>query len=364
MKTTIPPITLGIDLGDRKHEICVVDKHAEPVKRFSITNLRESIERLAEDYPGARIAMEAGTHSPWISRILKDAGMEVLVANARKLRAIYTNERKSDEADAEIIARLARLDPKLLHPVEHGCDQAQRELLCLKGRDTLVRQRVNIIASVRGMLKSLGFRLPSSGTAYFVGRARPALGQHPDILVSIEPSLCAIEQLTVGIREYDGAIDKLIKESYPQARKLQQIQGVGPITALCFVLVIGDPKRFKDPRDVAAYLGMVPRRDQSGSVDKELGISKTGNACLRRLLVQCAHYITGRYGPDSDLRRHGLKLIERGGSGAKKKARVAVARKLAVVMLVLWKNGSDYREFNDRLHPHPHPQPSPQKKAA
>ena len=184
MKTTIPHITLGIDLGDRKHEICVVGKHAEPIKRFSITNRRGNIERLAEDYPGARVAMEVGTHSPWISRILKDGGMEVLVANARKLRAIYTNERKSDEADAEIIARIARLDTTLLHPVEHGCDQAQRDLLSLKGRDTLVRQRGSIITSVRGMLKSLGFRLPSSGAAYFVGHARPALEQHPDILAA------------------------------------------------------------------------------------------------------------------------------------------------------------------------------------
>ena len=118
---------------------------------------------------------------------------------------------------------------------------------------------------------------------------------------------------------------------------------MGPITALCFVLVIEDPARFARAREVGAYLGLVPKRDQSGAVDKRLGISKAGNAYLRRLLVSAAQYILGPFGPECDLKRRGMELAERGGRGAKQKAVVATARKLAVVMLALWQNQEDYQ---------------------
>ena len=348
-KKADPEHTIGIDLGDAKHTICVLDGNGKPVDRRTIPNTRDSLKRLAEKYPGARAALEVGNHSPWISRLLRELGLEVIVANPRKLRAIYTNERKSDDLDALMLARLARADPALLHPVEHGSERAQRGLLQVKLRDNLVRQRVDVISSVRFTLKSLGLRLASPKTTCFAKRARAQLQREDaELLAMVEPSLKVIDELGAQIRELDRAIEKMCSESYPETARLQQIRGVGPITALSFVLVVGDAGRFGRARDVGAYVGLVPRRDQSGGTDKQLGISKAGNAYLRKLLVGAANYILGPFGGESDLRERGLRLAERGGRGAKKKAVVATARKLAVLMLALWQSGRDYEPVRQK----------------
>jgi transposase len=343
MKNIIPSITVGLDLGDKKHAICAIDEGGSIIDERTITNHRESLRRLSLKYPGARIALEVGSHSPWISRFLSGLGHEVLVANPRKLRAIYASNRKSDQTDARMIARLARVDPELLYPIQHGTEQSQRDLLQIKLRDNLVRQRVDIISSVRFTIKSLGVVLPSPSTECFAKRCRTLLqGEHAELLAMVEPSLQVVDVLTQSIRELDRAIERLCEENYPATMRLRQICGVGAITSLCYVLTIEDPERFDSPRDVAAYLGLVPKRDQSGNLDKQLRISKAGDAYLRRLLVGSAQYILGPFGPDSDLRRQGLELAERGGARAKKKAVVAIARKLAVLLLVLWKHQRDY----------------------
>lgn len=352
MKNIIPSTTIGLDLGDKKHAICVLNEDGDVVDERFITNHRESIRRLSQKYPGARIALEVGSHSPWISRFLTELGHEVIVANPRKLRVIYANDRKSDKNDAQMIARLARVDPKLLHPIQHSTEQSQRDLLQIKLRDNLVRQRVDIISSVRFTIKSLGIVLPSPNTQCFAKRCRTLLdGEHADLLAMIEPSLEIVDLLTKNIRELDRAIEKLCEEKYPVTQRLRQITGVGAITSLCYVLTIEDPERFKTPRDVAAYLGLVPKRDQSGNVDKQMRISKAGDAYLRRLLVGSAQYILGPFGPDSDLRRHGLELGTRGGAKNKKKAVIAIARKLAVLLLVLWKHQRDYEPLRQTPAP-------------
>jgi len=343
MKIKIPLITIGLDLGDKKHAICVLNADGEIIDERTITNHRESLRRLSQKHPGARIAMEVGSHSPWIKRFLTELGHEVFVANPRKLRAIYTSDRKSDKNDARMLAKIARMDPQLLHPVEHGTEEAQRDLLQVKLRDNLVRQRVDIISSVRFTLKSLGVALPSPNSACFAKRCRTLLVERDRALLdSVEPSLQVIDLMTQKIRELDRAVETLCETKYPETMRLRQIVGIGPITALSFVLTIEDPELFENPRDVGAYLGLVPKRDQSGGLDKQLRISKAGDAYLRCLLVGCAQYILGPFGPDSDLKRHGLMLAERGGGRGKRKAVVAIARKLAVLMLTLWKHGRDY----------------------
>lgn len=352
MKNIIPSTTIGFDLGDKKHAICVLDQDGAIIDERTITNHHESLRRLSIKYPKARIALEVGSHSPWISRFLKELDHEVLVANPRKLRAIYANNRKSDQNDARMIARLARVDPELLYPIEHGTEQSQRDLLQIKLRDNLVRQRVDIISSVRFTLKSLGVALPSPNTECFAKRCRTLLhGGHAELLAMVEPSLQVVDLMTKNIRELDRAIEQLCAEKYPATTRLRQICGVGAITSLCYVLTIEDPERFDSPRDVAAYLGLVPKRDQSGNLDKQLRISKAGDAYLRRLLVGAAQYILGPFGPDSDLRRHGLELAARGGARAKKKAVVAIARKLAVLLLVLWKHPRDYEPLRQTPPP-------------
>ena len=351
MKNKIPAITIGLDLGDKKHAICVLNQAGEIVEERSITNHRESLRRLSQKYPKSRIAMEVGQHSPWISRFFEALGHEVLVANPRKLSAIYTSTRKSDQSDAYMIARLARVDPTLLHPIQHSTEEAQRDLLQVKLRDNLVRQRVDIISSIRFTLKSMGVRVASPNTDCFAKRCRKTLQTQDAVLLAMcEPSLRVVDELTKSIRELERRIEELCVESYPETEYLLQIAGVGPITALTFVLTIGDPARFESMRDVAPYLGLVPKRDQSGETDKQLGISKAGDAYLRRLLVSAAQYILGPFGPDCDLKRHGLQLAARGGRGAKKKAVVAVARKLSVLMLTLWYNEDIYEPLrNDSL---------------
>lgn len=348
-KTKIQKAIIGIDLGDKKHAICVIDQDGKPIKEYFIYNRPDDLEQLSKDYPKALMAMEVGTHSPWISRQLESLGHEVLVANARKLRAIYTNERKSDELDARMLAKIARLDPELLHPVQHGSEQAQHDLLAIKLRDTLVRQRVHIISSIRFSLKSLGIRLKSPSSASFASYARKALEEYPETLPMIDPALASLDGLNAAIKAYDKQIQTACLEKYPETQQLQQITGVGPITSLCFVLTIEEVGKFEKNRDVGAYLGLVPRRDQSGAIDKQLPISKAGNGHLRKLLVQCAQYMLGHFGPDCDLRRHGLKLASRGGKAAKKKAIIAIARKLAVLMLALRVSGSEYRPLKEEV---------------
>ena len=332
--------TIGIDLGDRKHEMCVLDAGGEVEDRRGIGGGRDALKRLARKYPGARVIIECGTHSPWISRYLEGLGMEVVVANPRKVRAIWDQEFKSDERDAEMLARIGRFDPKLLRPIRHGSEEAQKELLSIKMRDTLVRRRVDIISAVRFTLKSLGHRVGNPSSASF---HKVVMGQVPaDCAPLIEPMVKVLAEMGERIKEFDRMIRRAAA-AHPAARHLQEIVGIGPITALYFVHKIEDPGRFARVRDVGAYLGLCPRRDQSGDCDKQLRITKAGDRYLRRLLVSAAQYILGHFGKECALREFGLRLCERGGPRAKKKAVVAVARKLSVLMVSVWKNESDYR---------------------
>ena len=159
----------------------------------------------------------------------------------------------------------------------------------------------------------------------------------------VEPLLQTIDTLNAQIKQLDARLEQMADEQYPVTERLRQVDGVGPLTALCFVLTVETPERFPHNRDVGSYLGLVPRRDQSGNTDKQLPITKAGNRQLRCLLVNCAHYILGPFGPPSYLRAAGERIALHGGKSAKKRAVIAVARKLAVTLLALWKSGADYR---------------------
>jgi transposase len=335
-------VTIGLDLGDRRHHVCVLSASGEILAEEMFANTRECLNTFAARYPGATFIMETGTHSPWVSRLLEQRGHRVLVANARKLRAISASHTKNDAEDARMLARLGRADPELLSPIKHRSEQGQRALLRIKVREALVRSRVNQMNSVRFLLKSLGLTVPSGAKAMtFTRKLRPMLDEPTRCL--IEPLLALIDTLNAKVAEMDRELEAFGRESYPATERLRQVPGVGPLTALAFVLTIEDPGRFQDTRDVGAYLGLVPRRDQSGNTDKQLPITKAGNRALRCLLVNCAHYILGPFGPPSRLREAGERMTARGGKSAKKRAVIAVARKLAVTLLALWKSGADYK---------------------
>jgi transposase len=333
-----------MDLGNAKHAICVTLRSTgEIIDERNITNHHESLRRLSKKYPGALMVMKVGSHSPWISRFFIGLDHEVLVANPRKVRAIFKNDRKCDLYDARMLAKIARFDPSMPYPIKHQSEEAQRDLLQIKLRDSLVRRRVDIISTVRCTLKSPGIPLKSPRTECFAKQARKDLGAADDgTLALIGPALAALDTVREQIRILDKDIEALAASRYPQVDLLTGITGVGVLTALCFVLVVGDHERFAKPRDIGGYLGLVPKRDQSGEVDKELRISCKGDAYLRRLLVGSAQYILGPFGPECDLRTRGLALAARGGKRAKKKAVVATARKLAVVMLSVLKSGENY----------------------
>ena len=335
---------VGLDLGDRHCHMVIVDRDGELIEESRVATTQTALRRKFSSLAPARVAMEVGAHSRWVSQLLQELGDEVLVADARKLRAIYTNPRKGDRVDAEILARLARLDPKLLSPIRHRSPRAQAHLAILRSRDALVRSRTLLINHVRGIAKSSGVRLPACSAPSFAAKVA---GSIPEALQpALFPVLDTIASLSTQIRTYDRQVEALAQAEYPETQFLRPISGVGALTALGYILTLEDPARFRKSREVGPALGLVPRRDQSGEHDPQLHITKTGNAYLRRLLVGSAHYILGPFGPDCDLRRWGLRMAQRGGKNARKRAVVAVARKLAVLLHHLWKNQEAYEPFH------------------
>jgi transposase len=334
-------MTIGLDVSDRFSYFYTLDPLGECVEDGRVATSVEAIRRRFGSIPPARIALETGTHSPWISRVLRGCGHEVIVANARQLRFIFAKHNKTDPSDAQDLARTARLDPRLLHPVQHRSREDQASLAVLRARNSVVDARTQLVLHVRGSVKSFGARIPACSCQAFHGIARKALP--PELHPALLPVLEAIETLTKRIREYDQVIEKdLCAKKYPVTAVLRQVEGVGPITALAYVLVLGDPRRFKSSRTVGAYLGLTPRRADSGDCTPQLRITKAGDGFLRRLLVGSAHYILGPFGSDSDLRRFGMAISRRGGKNAKKRAVAAVARKLAVLLHHLWITGEVY----------------------
>src|SRR5881275_1984944 len=336
-------VTIGLDLGERRHRFCALDGRGEVVEEAILSNDRASLARLSARYRRALAVMEAGAHSPWVSRYLEGLGWEVIVSNPRKVRAIYQHERKSDQRDALMLARIGRMDRALLYPVRHGSEQAQQDLLRIKLRDSLVRARVALINSVRFSLKSLGYALCNPSSERFHKVAMERLPERVQQMIA--PSVQALAELSTRIAVLEREINVVARTKYPQTLWLQQVPGVGVLTALYFVLKIEDPKRFKNVRDVGAFTGLCPRRDQSGASDPQLRISKRGDGYLRRLLVSATQYILGPFGPQSALREYGLSLAADGTTRAKKRAVVAVARKLCVLLLSLWKNQTPYQPY-------------------
>jgi transposase len=262
----------------------------------------------------------------------------------RKVRLIYTNKRKTDNADAENLARLARVDPKLLYPLKHRGEESQAHMALIRSRQALVDCRTQLVNHVRGAVKSFGHRLPKCPARSFHKRANEHIPEA--LLPALGPVLEQIGSLTERIREYDRELQEISEAHYPETGLLRRVEGIGPLTALTFVLTLEDPHRFEKSRSVGAYLGLVPAKDQSGDRDPQKRISKEGEEMMRKLLVGSAHYILGPFGSDSDLRRHGEKIASRGGKNAKKRAAVAVARKLSVLLHRLWVTGEAY----DPLH--------------
>jgi transposase len=338
-----------MDLGDKSSRYCVLDEQGEIVQEGSVGTTKKALAQKFGSLRRSRMAVEVGTHSPWVSRLLKNLGHEVIVANARQVKLISHSSRKDDRLDAQTLARLARVDPQLLRPIQHRSEEAQAHLMVIRVRAALVETRSSLVNTARGLAKSVGERLPKCDTDQ-MGVERME-GLPAQLQQALRPLLEQIESVTEKIKESDERIEQIARREYPETALLKQVSGVGTLIALTFVLTIEDRDRFQKSRDVGCYVGLRPKRSESGERQPQLRITKEGDVYLRKMLVQGAHYILGYRGPDTDLKRWGRELASHGGKNAKKRAIVAVARKLGILLHRLWVTGEVYEPLrNSQAH--------------
>ena len=338
-------VTIGMDLGDKASRYCVLNSEGKIVRegetKTSKAGMMETFGALAH----TRIAIEVGTHSPWVSRLLQSLGHEVIVANPRQVKLITESSRKDDRLDAQTLARLARIDPQLLRPIQHRSEKAQAALMVIRVRAALIAVRTSLVNTARGLAKSMGERLPKCDADQM--GVLQAASLPPKLRQLLEPLLKEVESLTEKIKASDREIEQIARKDYPETALLQQVGGVGPLIALTFILTVEDKDRFQKSRDIGCYVGLRPRRSDSGQSQPQLRITKEGDPYLRTMLVQGAHYIISRRGPDTDLKRWGLHLAKHGGKRGKKRAVVAVARKLGILLHRLWVTGEVYEPLRN-----------------
>lgn len=345
-KASQGPMTIGMDLGDKSSRYCVLNEQGELVGEGCVATTKKAMTEKFGGLGRCRMAMEVGTHSPWVSRLLTSLGHEVVVANARQVRLITHSTRKDDKLDARMLARLARIDPELLRPIRHRSEKAQEHLLAIRVRAALVDARTSLVNAARGFAKASGERLPACDADSLDVERMDTLPA--GLQERLRPLLEQIESLTVKIKEADQKLEQIARIEYPETKLLRQVSGVGVLIALTFVLTVEDHQRFEKSRDVGCYVGLRPKRSESGQSQPELRITKEGDMYLRKMLVQGAHLILSRRAPDTDLKRWGLKLAARGGKNQKKRAVVAVARKLAILLHRLWVTAEVYRPLRSQ----------------
>jgi len=335
--------TIGCDLGDKTSEVFVL-RGDGGVERATVKTTKVGMLSYFTR-PATHVVIEVGAHSRWVSEVLKGLGHRVTVANPWQVKLISASNTKTDRRDAELLARLGRADVKLLAPVKHRGRAAQADLAVAKARDALVGARTKLVNHIRGTVKSFGERMPKCTAESFQRQTWVLVPT--ELKAALGPVYEALAALDQQIKEQDKMIER-VAAKYPDVEVVSQPGGVGVLTALVYVLTVEDKRRFAHSRMAGAFFGLRPKRDQSGGGDPQLGITKAGDPFVRRLLVNSANYVLGPFGKDSDLRRWGLRLAERGGKNAKKRAKVAVARKLAVLMHRLWVTGEVYEPIGYR----------------
>lgn len=335
---SFPAKTIGLDLGDRVSAFTVRDGAGEVIERGKLATTKEACCKFFAKHPGARVVYEVGTHSPWLTWLLRDIGHETVVANPWRVKLITKSLSKCDAKDADLLSEFGYLRPETLSPIHHRGPEGSGARATISARAALVQARTMLINCVRGLVKSIGERVPPCTADTFHKRLWIPEPLRPALL----PLRQQIQALTEQIRDYGKQIERISQSGYPETARLRQVRGVGPITALSFVCLIEDPGRFEKSRDVGSYLGLVPKMRQSGNRDPQLRITKAGDRTTRTLLVQCAQYILGPFGEDCDLRRFGERIAARGGGAARKRAVIAVARKLAILLHRLWVSGEEY----------------------
>ncbi len=332
-------IHVGIDVHQKSSQICQLSEEGVILETSSIPSTESAYRRWFQNRGTMRIVIECGGSSRWVARLLREMEHKVLVVNPRRVRLIAESSLKTDRIDAEVLARLSCFGRGLLRPIYQRGEESNILQTRLRVRSTLVRSRTAMINSVRGVLRSYGFRIPGKTIPRFsVGYA--SLKLPSELRKTLDPLFATIVELTMRI---DILTKRLNKDSRQDVRfrRLQTVPGVGPMVSLAFVSLIDNPHRFRKSRHVGAYLGLRPRIRQSGSSEQRGPITKEGNAGLRCLLVQAAHSLL-RCRQESALLTWSLALVDRIG---KKKAVVGIARKLAVLLHHLWINEEEFLPF-------------------
>ena len=336
--------TIGIDVSDRTSKICVMQKMPDGERRIVIETtcattregFSEALSKLDRSWP---IAFETGTHCRWMDRHFKSLGFTTFIANPGKVPSITKSNTKNDRNDARELARLAIADVAMLHPVKLRDEVYQQMLRYHRGRNELICVRTKLISQLRGFAKSIGFRIEDCSTERFHKLSK---GDWPVDLETVAwPLMDVIEVVNLKIKAFEKSIKGLSEqpEFKGMVDRVRLVYGVGDIGATAFVAAIGgDPDRFEHSRDAGCYLGLVPKQDQSGDKDKQLHITHAGSCLVRTVLIECAGVVLQSNAKETDLKLKGLRISMNGGRIARKKARTAVARGLAVTMLALLKN--------------------------
>ena len=334
--------TIGMDVSDRKTQVCVMAKAGATPKIVMETTIPTTKDGLAKFLStqdrSAPVAFETGMHCRWMNEVAEGLGFKVYVANPCRLRMITESKTKNDVNDARMLARLALSDPGLLHPVKLRGPEHQKMLNLHEMRNLLVKQRTGIIVQLRAVAKSMGFRIAKCQAAVFHNLDRKAWPKEfRDIAW---PMIKNLEQLAITIKAYEKQIRELAGTPTFKAKveRLMEIRYVGLYVATGFVAVTGgDMDRFETPRDVGPWLGVTPKQDQSGDIDRQCRMTKAGSPFMRRLLVESAQLIMRDGSAPTDLKVKGLRICARGAKISKRKAISAVARSLAVLMVAMLK---------------------------
>src|ERR1039457_2424773 len=272
LRPNLDRLTVGVDLGDQWSNYCILGLGGETLAEGQFRTRKQETAEFFQGLATSRVVVEVGTHSAWVREIIAGFGHEVLVANPRLMEGSKRRRRKNDRIDAEKLARLGRIDPKSLHPIQHRSTEVREDLLVLRARDDVVKSRTELINSVRGLVKSMGARVSGCSSDAF---SQKAATQIPEgVRETLQPLLRLIATLSEEIKVFDQRIEKRAAEKYMHTQLLRQGNGGGAVTSLAYVLTLETPLRFARSRDVGPYLGLVPKQEDSGDSQPQLGISR------------------------------------------------------------------------------------------
>ena len=336
--------TIGVDVSDRTSKVCVMRKIPGGERRILVETscattkegFSEAFAKFERTWP---VVFETGTHCRWMDKNFKALGFKTIIANPGRVPTITKSNTKNDRNDARELARLGLADPEMLHPVKLRDEIFQQMLRYHHARNVLVSERTQIINQMRGFAKSMGYRIESVEAERFHTLNRADWPK--DLEDCAWPLMGVLKVLAIKIKAYDRLIERLAEkpEFKVMVERARTVYGIGIIGSTVIVAAIGgDPNKFEHARDVGPYLGLTPKQDQSGETDKQLHITKAGSDIVRKALTECANAAMKSSAKDTDVKLKGLRIAMHGGKIAKKKARMAVARMLAITVIALLKN--------------------------